>query len=460
MTAAPNPTVLAHIRERFPQLAAESGPLTEHRGALVFRDRHANELLYDHGRQTWLALEEGIWRPQRTALAHDYARQVASDLAAASDKVGERRTAERASFVAGLLTHAKADRAFARWTDDFDADRDLLGVPGGAVNLRTGQLLPPDPTLLLTRSAAVRPADGGCPLWLRFLHESTGGDAALVRFLKLWCGYCLTGNVDEHALVFVYGPGGNGKSVFLNVVAGVMGDYAVTAAMDTFTASKFDKHSTDLAMLAGARLVTASETDEGKAWAEARIKQMTGGDRITARFMRQDNFQFDPQFKLTIVGNHQPTLNNVDDALRRRFNIVPFERKPANPDRELETKLKAERPAILAWMIEGCLEWRRVRLIRPESVTAATATYFSEQDLFQQWLDDECRVEPGNVHLTETTARLFASWEGYAKAAGEAAGSKKGFAPNMRRRGLHPHRLGSARLFRGVQLRHREGDDG
>ena len=171
----------------------------------------------------------------------------------------------------------------------------------------------------------------------------------LQRFLQQMAGYCLTGDISEHALFFVYGTGGNGKGVFLNTVAGILGDYAATAAMDTFTASQGDRHPTDLAMLRGARLVTAAETEEGRAWAESRIKQLTGGDPITARFMRQDFFTFQPAFKLVIVGNHKPVLRNVDEAARRRFNIIPFTRKPPKPDQAARGKAQggmARHPAL------------------------------------------------------------------------------------------------------------------
>ena len=258
----------------------------------------------------------------------------------------------------------------------------------------------------------------------------------MIGFLRRWCGYSLTGLTREHALIFLYGPGGNGKSVFLNTVSGILGDYATTAAMDTFTASGASQHLTFLAMMKGARMVTASETEEGRAWAEARIKQMTGGDPITANYMRRDPFTFVPQFKLTIVGNHQPVLHNVDDAARRRFNIVPFTVKPSNPDRELEDKLKREWPGILRWMIEGCLEWQEHGLQRPESVTAATADYFSDQDLVGQWLADKGTVEPGNEHRWETAADLFKSWKDYAEAAGEKPGTAKSLASKLARQGL------------------------
>jgi len=252
--------------------------------------------------------------------------------------------------------------------------------------------------------------------------------------------------------LFGSGSGGNGKSVFLNTVTGILADYAVTAAMDTFTASFGDRHPTELAMLRGARLVTASETEEGRLWAESKIKQMTGGDPITARFMRQDHFTFRPTFKLTIIGNHQPVLRNVDEAMRRRLKILPFNRRPAYPDLHLEQKLKAEWPGILRWMIEGCLDWQRTGLASAAGVTTATAEYFAEQDLLAQWLEETCDVEPDNNAKWETSSDLFASWCIYAKAAGEEPGTMKRFGPALRQKGLRPFRTMNHRGFRGIQL--------
>lgn len=240
-----------------------------------------------------------------------------------------------------------------------------------------------------------------------------------------------------------------------------MGDYATTAAMDTFTSTRGDKHPTELALLRGARMVSASETEEGRAWAEARIKQMTGGDPITARFMRQDFFTYQPQFKLTIVGNHAPALANVDDAARRRFNIVPFTVKPKNPDRQLEEKLQTEWPAILNWMVEGCLAWRSSGLQQPESVRAATAEYFSQQDLTRQWLDECTTLEPGNEHRFEASKDLFASWSVFAKANGEDAGTTKALATRLRRHGLRQmsRKIGTKtyRGWEGASLHTKQG---
>jgi putative DNA primase/helicase len=330
----------------------------------------------------------------------------------------------------------------------------LLGTPEGTVNLHNGTLRPASPESRITKLTAVSPvATADCPIWLNFLKEATGSDEQLIRLLQQMCGYALTGSVVEHGLVFVYGGGGNGKSVFINTVSGIMCDYASTAAMTTFTASRSDMHPTELARLRGARLVTASETEKGHAWAEAKIKALTGGDRIAARFMRQDFFEFIPQFKLIVVGNHKPTLTNVDDAIKRRINIIPFIRKPASPDRQLEQKLKAEWPMILRWMINGCLDWQKNGLVRPDSVIATTQAYFEDQDLLGQWLNDNYDAEPDNSHKWDTVAALFASWSAYATAAGETPGSKKAFNEAMQSRGFYPARGSKGvRLFKGVRL--------
>jgi putative DNA primase/helicase len=200
--------------------------------------------------------------------------------------------------------------------------------------------------------------------------------------------------------------------------------------------------------------VSATETEEGRPWAESKIKQMTGGDTIAARFMRQDFFEYRPQFKLTIVGNHTPSLRNVDDAIRRRINIVPFEHKPKEPDLQLEEKLKAEWPAILRWAIDGCLDWQNHGLIRPKSVVAATGNYFDDENVFQQWLDEECNVEPGNPWKTATSAVLFTSWSVYAKDAGSLPGSKARFGENLKAARLEQARsTGGVRTWRGIQIR-------
>ena len=214
--------------------------------------------------------------------------------------------------MAAIERLATADQRLAATTDQWDADPWLLNTPGGVIDLRTGEIRDHQPSDYMTKMTAVEP-DGACPLWRKFLNRIFAGDAELIAYVQRVAGYTLTGSTRDHAMFFGFGTGANGKSVFINTISGILGDYHRTAAIETFTASKFDRHPTDLAGLRGARLVTAIETEEGRRWDEAKIKTLTGGDKISARFMRQDYFEFSPQFKLMIAGNRKPSLRSVDN---------------------------------------------------------------------------------------------------------------------------------------------------
>ena len=207
---------------------------------------------------------------------------------------------------------------------------------------------------------------------------------------------------------FLYGTGANGKSVFLATLSGLMGDYAKTAPVDCFTETKFSSHPTELANLQGARLVTAVETEEGRRWHESRIKVLTGGDRIAARFMRGDFFEFQPVFKLLIAGNHRPSLRTVDEAMQRRFRMLPFTTTipEAERDPRLIEHLRAEWPGILRWAIDGCLEWQSSGLCAPEAVREASTAYLQAEDVLQQWIDECCDLSPIAGVLHPSCSRL------------------------------------------------------
>ncbi len=440
------------VSQFMPPAGLSNDIVTQDSAALDFIEKHGSDLRYCCTSKNWFRWNETVWVQDNKGLAFHFARELARTLA---DTQPERKRyiTSTTGFAAGVERFAKTDPAVTVSHEDWDGNPMLLGTPGGTVDLTTGKLRESLRDDHITKCTATAPGDGGCPLWLQFLNQATGDDAELIRFLQQWCGYSLTGLTVEHKLVFVYGPGGNGKSVFLNIVSAVLKEYATVAAMDTFTATKSDKHPTELAMLRGARFVTASETEEGRAWAESRIKQMTGGDPITARFMKQDNFTYVPQFKLTIAGNHKPMLRNVDQAARRRFLIVPFERKPEKPDYDLERKLQMELPGILQWMIEGCLDWQANKLILPSVVLAATEEYFSDQDLFAHWLAEDCECDVGNAEMSESSSVLFKSWKDFAIGAGNAPGSRQSFADMMTRHNFKFYRSNKAREFFGVRLK-------
>lgn len=438
-----------------PPAGGVAAEVSEDMIALAFTDKFRDTLRFDHDAGRWFRWDGGSWKKDATDLAIHYTRQFARDLSEA------KRALCKASVASGAERFARADRAHAVTQEIWDADPFLLGTPGGTVDLRTGEMGPAEPGEFISKQTAITPEHGPPLMWLKFLREAMDGDETMVTFLQRWCGYCLTGDTREHALAFAYGDGGNGKGVFMNTLTDIMGDYAVTAGMETFTASKHDRHSTELAMLRGARMVTASETEEGRAWAEARIKAITGGDPITARFMRMDNFTFKPQFKLFIAGNHAPTLRNVDDAMRRRFNIIPFTTKPERPDKQLSEKLKAEWGQILAWAIRGCRDWLADGLQRPEAVLNATKEYFADQDLTGQWFEERCDLTPGRF---ETVAKFYADWTAFAKEHGEEPGSSKSFGQTMKKRGFVSQTMRTSgipgKVYKNIALNLRDDTDG
>lgn len=441
-------------KKRKPQRPSPGGMIvSEDNVALAFAERHQGELLYCHDTGAWFVWQKTAWIKNGTGLAYHYARLIARDMASnQEDKV--QAIAGRAGFASGVETLSRRDPLFARRAEIWDADPWLLGTPGGTVDLRTGNLRPANPNDHITRLTAVSPTDtADCPTWLGFLDDAARGDQGLIRFLQQWCGYCLTGDTREQALCFAFGKGGNGKGVFVRTLSGIMKDYALAAAMETFTASRQDRHSTEIASLRGARLVTASETQEGRSWNAQRIKELTGGDVMRARFMRQDEFEFLPVLKLLFTGNSKPGLSTVGDAEKRRFNLLPFDNKPLKPDQRLEEKLKPEWPGILRWFIEGCLDWQKNGLIRPQSVQIATAEYFADQDVFSQWLEDTCDVDPDNGEFFEPQASLFRSWSEYAAAAGERAGDMAQMAEALQRNSIPRKRTKVARGFSGIRLR-------
>jgi putative DNA primase/helicase len=418
--------------------------------ALEFSDRHAAELRYCHAWGAWLHWDGARWRFERTLCVFDLARRVAREFAKTCPDPDDAAKIASASKVAAIERLARSDRRHATETGDWDRDEWLLNTPGGTVDLHTGKLLPHDRNHYITKVTEVTPG-GDCPMWKQFLHQVTSGDEELQQFLQRMAGYALTGSTRDHALFFFYGTGGNGKGVFLNTISSLLGDYAAVAPMETFIATNGERHPTDLAGLRGSRLVTSQETEEGRRWAESKIKALTGGDPITARFMRQDFFTFQPTFKLVIAGNHKPGLRGVDEAIRRRFHLVPFTVTipPDQRDLSLPEKLRAEWPGILAWMVEGCLEWQRIGLAPPGAVREATESYLGDEDAIARWVEDCCIT--GRQHWC-ASAELWPSWQSWATAANEPVGSHKRFGMQLAAHGYQPERTDAVRGYRGIDL--------
>ncbi len=425
---------------------------TEDALALSFTRRYQRDWRYIAAWGKWLMWDGQRWRAEETLEATHLIRQVCrhASVRATNPKVAAKLAG--ASTVGGVERLARTDRKHAATTDEWDADIWLLNTPGGVVDLRTGRMRPHDRRDRMTKITTATPK-GDCPTWRTFLGDVTGQDADLAAYLQLAVGYWLTGSTQEHALFFLYGTGANGKSVFVNTLFTILGDYAANAPMDTFMETRTDRHPTDLAGLRGARFVAATETEQGRRWNESKIKAITGGDPVTARFMRQDFFTYPPHYKVVIAGNHKPSIRNVDEAMKRRLHLIPFTVTipPEKRDGRLTEKLLKERDGILAWAVEGCLRWQRQGLKRPASVVSATEEYFEAEDALGQWLDERCSLYPEARTLT---ADLFGDWREWAEQTGEFVGSIKRFAELLIARGFEKTRMhGGAKAFRGLMLK-------
>jgi putative DNA primase/helicase len=408
----------------------------------AFAEEHRNDLRYVAKWGKWFEWRNGCWREENTLKVFNLIR-----------KTCKARGIERASMsnmVAAVHMLVRADRRIAATVEQWDADPMLLNTPGGVVNLKTGETRRHRPDDYMTKITAVAPR-GDCPKWKAFLRRIMRGDAELIAYLRRVCGYSLTGDTGEQAMFFGYGTGANGKGVLLQTISRIMLDYAKTAAIETFTESKTDRHPTELARLHNARLVTATETEKGRNWAESRIKMLTGGDTVTAHFMRQNDFQYVPLFKLFFSGNHKPGVRSVGEAMRRRLNMIPFEVIIPKGERDphFVDSLKDEWPGILQWMIEGGFDWQKQGLAPPLAVTEATDAYFETQDSFSQWIEDRCERNPNTWTMTSA---LFASWKDWADKAGVHHGDIKGFGEAMEAAGFHFRRRAPGAGYDGLRV--------
>jgi putative DNA primase/helicase len=429
--------------------------LTQQFSDKVLRD----DSLFVASEGKWRTWDGRRWAREETLQVLDQARELCRRQAQGLDDKRLARAISGEPTIRRVEKLARAMRRHAVLADAFDADLWRLNTPHGIVDLRTGQLFPHDRGALMTKLTAVGPeAVAECPTWLRVLGEATGGNAGLIAYLQRVFGYSLVGVVTEHVVVIFHGRvGGEGKTLILGTIAGAMGDYATPAPMDTFTVTQGERHSTELAGLAGARLVIASEIGEDRRWDEAKLKAISGGDKITARFMRGDFFSFFPQFTLVIGTNHLPQMRSAA-GMRRRLQVVPFLHRPAVPDPELPEKLKAEWPGILAWMIEGAVLWQRMGLAPPPVVVDATAEYFERESAVGLWLEERCVKDPAAEEATRALHRDFQSW---AARAGERSLSERKFAQKLAEvSGLANGKVHkrTARGFFGVALQNSTGN--
>lgn len=405
------------LRGQPSEVRAEPIGLSDDELALLFSQRHADELRYVPAWDRWLVWDGSRWAHDERRQVFDMARALCREILAKqldrSDLTPPQRDTLRhrfgsASTIWAVVKLAGSDSRHTVAVDQLDADPWMLNTPAGTFDLRTGTPFNHDPSDLFTKCTAASPV-GDCPMFLAML-ERVLPDREVRDYMQRLAGYALTGSCREHALAFLWGAGRNGKSTLAHVLRRALGDYAVEIAPDVFMESHHEQHPTHLAVLRGVRFAVAAEIDSGRRWNESRLKRLTGGDPISARYIGRDLFEFEPTHTLVIVGNAKPGLRSVDEAMRARLHLVEFgvtipadERDTALPER-----LSNEYGGILRWAIAGCLEWQKQGLNPPAAVRAATATYLEGEDMLTAWID-ECCERTGQVTL-QAAHKSFCEW--------------------------------------------------
>jgi putative DNA primase/helicase len=437
--------------------------LTDLENARTFVRLHGHRFRHVLDRHRWLYWDEIVWREDATGEGSRAAKETIDTQLRAALEISDQKRRERAvrealraqsePRIRGLLTLAATEAGIALAPEQLDRRPYLLTCANGTLDLRSGALRAPDPADLITISTDVPyQAAATCSRWIDFTKQIFDGDDDLIAYFHRLIGYFLTGDTREHVLSVWQGPGANGKSTAQKTVRRVVGRHAVTAAFDTFTRIRGDRGPrNDLARLHRARIVFASESGEGRRLDEATVKNITGGDAVSARFLYGEHFEFEPMFKLVLVTNHLPRVDGDDDAIWRRLQRLLFEVSfQGREDRELDQRLEAELPGILKWALEGCLEWQAEGLNPPQRVIAATADYRRGEDVLGAFLEERCHLDHGG---SVTVPDLRDAYEGYCKQIGEHPLAANVLGKRLAKRGIKSEVRSGTRTYIGITTR-------
>ena len=400
--------------------------------AETFAQRYEGALVYAHDFGAWLEFNGFQWIKDPTRKAFEYARQLCREL-------GDGKQTTRAAFFSGVEQIAKCDPRLSCGSGEFDCDNYELNTPSGLYDLRTGEVKPHHPGQRLTKITAVAPTAAHGGVFLKAIREICGGDESLVRFHQVSLGAMLSGAREEHWLVYWFGTGRNGKNLLADLVFLILGEYAHKLPSSALMSKKHESHPSELTGLRGVRLALSSEIEEGSFWNEARLKELTGDERITARYMGRDAFTFIKTHKHLILGNHRPQIKTVDEAIKNRVLLVPFDVSFAGrEDRDLPQKIRAEAGFVLHWLLEGHKAWLEngKRLPQCEAVQRATKGYFAAQSTIEMWIDECCRKvnDPDRPAGGWCSAsELYENYQHWKRARGETPVSQTRFGESMGR---------------------------
>ena len=412
----------------------------------------------------WFVWDGSRWAEDRTGRVMSLAKQTVCTIYTSASRIpedDERKAfkqfaleSESRSRLEAMIALAKTEPDIPITPEALDADPWLLNVKNGTLDLRTEKLYSARREDFITRQAPViYDPQAECPAWLAFLSQILQGDLEQITFLQRAIGHALSGDTREQLLFILHGDGANGKSTFLNILSRLFGEYGATTPAETLLVKKGEGPRNDLARLKGIRFVAAIETEQDKRLAEALVKQVTGGDRIAARFLYKEIFEYDPEFKIFLAANHVPIIRGGDHAIWRRLRLLPFKVvfQEKDQDKALKSKLAAELPGILRWAVVGCLAWQQEGIGLPPAVEEATAEYRAEMDTFTKFLKECCEQDQKGETSAKSLYEAYARWCDDLGVAFPV--TKKEVGRRLRGLGCEARKgTAGARIWRGIRL--------
>jgi putative DNA primase/helicase len=421
--------------------------------------RHGRDLRYTTARG-WFAWDGRRWAVDEKelrvqALAKETAKSIFAEIESAADRAAIFRHARRSQSKASIdnmVWLARSEPGVPAAIAEFDVDGWLLNVANGTLDLRTGELHTHRRTDLISNIVEITfDTAAECELWDSFLWRVTDRNDQLYAYLRRFVGYLLVGDMSDQSLHFLYGLGANGKSVFCEVLMRLLGEYAIAVSPDLIMLKRHGGIPNDVARLRGIRAALMNETGQGSRFDEAKLKDLTGGDTLTGRFLHQEFFDFRPTHRIVIRGNHKPVINGTDEGIWRRLRLVPFTVTIPEDERDhqLLSKLEAELPGILNWAVHGCREWQIEGLKPPPIIADAVRAYREESDTLGRFITESC--EARNLAQVRSSA-FFKCYQEFAERAGERWIASKDLPNEMQRRGFEWKRSKHGSVFQGLEL--------
>lgn len=414
-------------KEGVAELPKNHYDMTDTGNAQRLRDKYKGNIKYSYVRKKWYYWTGKIWAVDNTGEIKKLADEIINDIKKEAFMEKDEDKQQELLKWASRTASSKGKEAMVKETqhidgipilmEELDCYTDYLNCQNGIINLRTGELLPHDSNFMMSRiSYAEYDNSGKQPkMWLSFLNDVTNGDKELQEYLQKCVGYSLTGSIREQCAFFLYGLGNNGKSTFLDTIADLLGSYASNVQPDTIMMRKNDSGAnSDIARLKSTRFVTSEEPTEGVRLNEGLVKQLTGGGKVTCRFLYGDEFEYEPEFKIWIGTNHKPIIRGTDTGIWRRIRLIPFEVNipKEKVDKNLKYKLRKELPQILKWAVEGCIKWQQEGLALPKCVDQATKEYKVEMDILASFMESCLEIDYVNGDLVpaQDLFNLYVAW--------------------------------------------------